>query len=52
MCFKNADGAIVVFDVTQYSTFERVLMWKEQLDKHALPNGQPIPAVLLANKVQ
>ena len=41
-----------MFDVTRLSTFEAVQMWKQDLDnKVLLPNGKPIPAVLLANKV-
>ncbi len=41
-----------MFDVTRLSTFEAVQMWKSDLDnKVLLPNGKPIPAVLLANKV-
>lgn len=50
--YKEAVGAFVVFDVTRLSTFEAVQMWKADLDnKVLLPNGKPIPAVLLANKV-
>jgi Ras-related protein Rab-32 len=50
--YKEAVGAFVVFDVTRLSTFEAVQMWKSDLDnKVLLPNGKPIPAVLLANKV-
>jgi Ras-related protein Rab-32 len=49
--YKEAVGAFVVFDVTRLSTFEAVQMWKSDLDnKVLLPNGKPIPAVLLANK--
>nr|ABD65443.1 Rab32 [Suberites domuncula] len=49
--YKEAVGAFVVFDVTRLSTFEAVQMWKADLDsKVLLPNGKPIPAVLLANK--
>jgi len=41
-----------VFDVTRASTFEAVQKWKNDLDnKVMLPNGAPIPVVLLANKV-
>ena len=41
-----------MFDVTRLSTFEAVQMWKADLDnKVLLPNGKPVPAVLLANKV-
>ena len=42
-----------MFDVTRASTFEAVQKWKNDLDsKVALPNGAPIPVVLLANKVR
>ena len=52
MYYKDAVGVFVVFDVTRLSTFEAVQMWKADLDnKVRLPNGAPIPAVLLANKV-
>lgn len=50
--YKEAVGAFVVFDVTRLSTFEAVQVWKADLDnKVMLPNGKPIPAILLANKV-
>lgn len=49
--YKEAVAAFVVFDVTRASTFEAVEKWKSDLDsKVFLPNGSPIPAVLLANK--
>uniref|UniRef100_A0ACB8GBP5 Rab32, member RAS oncoprotein n=2 Tax=Sphaerodactylus townsendi TaxID=933632 RepID=A0ACB8GBP5_9SAUR len=49
--YKEAVGALVVFDVTRGSTFDAVSKWKHDLDsKVLLPNGSPIPAVLLANK--
>ncbi|TEA29540.1 hypothetical protein DBR06_SOUSAS510108, partial [Sousa chinensis] len=49
--YKEAVGAFVVFDISRGSTFEAVLKWKSDLDsKVHLPNGNPIPAVLLANK--
>ncbi|XP_042637229.1 ras-related protein Rab-32 [Orycteropus afer afer] len=49
--YKDAVGAFIVFDISRGSTFEAVLKWKTDLDsKIHLPNGSPIPAVLLANK--
>ncbi|XP_028653716.1 ras-related protein Rab-32-like [Erpetoichthys calabaricus] len=49
--YKEAIGAFVVFDVTRNATFEAISKWKHDLDsKVKLPNGRPIPAVLLANK--
>ncbi|XP_036621736.1 ras-related protein Rab-32 [Trichosurus vulpecula] len=49
--YKEAVGAFVVFDISRGSTFEAVLKWKNDLDsKVQLPNGVPIPTVLLANK--
>ncbi|KAB0366367.1 hypothetical protein FD754_010523 [Muntiacus muntjak] len=49
--YKEAVGAFIVFDISRGSTFDAVLKWKSDLDsKVHLPNGSPIPAVLLANK--
>ena len=42
-----------MFDVTRLHTFEAVQQYKADLDnKIRLPNGKPIPAILLANKVR
>ncbi|XP_032882006.1 ras-related protein Rab-32 isoform X1 [Amblyraja radiata] len=49
--YKEAVGAIIVFDISRRSTFDAVLKWKSDMDKNVkLPDGKPIPAVLLANK--
>ncbi|XP_018023046.1 ras-related protein Rab-32 isoform X2 [Hyalella azteca] len=49
--YKEAVGAFIVFDVTRAQTFDCVSKWKNDLDtKVTLPNGSPIPTVLLANK--
>jgi len=49
--YKEAVGALVVFDVTRVTTFEAVTKWKNDIDaKVMLPDGSPIPVVLLANK--
>jgi Ras-related protein Rab-32 len=50
--YKEAVGCFIVFDVTRGSTFEAVSKWKTDLDnKVQLPDGNPVPCVLLANKV-
>lgn len=49
--YKEALGAFIVFDVTRSATFDAVVKWKQDLDsKVQLPNGEPIPCILLANK--
>ncbi|XP_022199513.2 ras and EF-hand domain-containing protein [Nilaparvata lugens] len=49
--YKEAVGALIVFDVTRAATFDAVLKWKQDLDsKVQLPDGSPIPCILLANK--
>lgn len=49
--YKEAVGAFIVFDVTRVATFDAVLKWKQDLDsKVQLPDGSPIPCILLANK--
>jgi GTPase SAR1 family protein len=51
--YKEAVGAMVVFDVTRVGTFDAVAKWKNDIDcKVTLPpDDRPIPVVLLANKV-
>ncbi|XP_069704162.1 uncharacterized protein [Periplaneta americana] len=49
--YKHAQGACIVFDVRNGSTFDAVTKWKQDLDcKVTLSDGNPIPCVLLANK--
>jgi len=49
--YKEAKGALVVFDVTDLKSFEAVQKWKNDIDaKVLLPDESPIPVVLLANK--
>uniref|UniRef100_A0A1A7XJZ5 Ras-related protein Rab n=2 Tax=Iconisemion striatum TaxID=60296 RepID=A0A1A7XJZ5_9TELE len=49
--YREAVGALVVFDMTRLSSFQAVLKWKGDLDsKVTLSDGRPVPAVLLANK--
>lgn len=51
--YKEAVGAFIVFDVTRTATFDAVIKWKQDLDsKVQLPDGSPIPCILLANKVR
>ena len=50
--FRGASGCVMMFDVTRRSTFDNVAVWKADLDsKVVLPSGQPIPCILVANKV-
>ncbi|XP_041859846.1 ras-related protein Rab-7L1-like [Melanotaenia boesemani] len=49
--YKGALGCIVMFDVTNESSFLKCRHWKQDLDnKVMLPNGDSIPCILLANK--
>lgn len=46
------ESLLIRFDVTRSATFDAVLKWKQDLDtKVQLPDGSPIPCILLANKV-
>ena len=49
--YKDAFGALLVFDLSRSETFQSVLKWKREIDgKVTLPNGLPLPVFLLANK--
>ncbi|KAI8067657.1 P-loop containing nucleoside triphosphate hydrolase protein [Gilbertella persicaria] len=52
--YKEALGAIVVYDISRPQTFEGVTKWKNDIDtKVALPDawgGGQIPVILMANK--
>ncbi|EKX36796.1 hypothetical protein GUITHDRAFT_175417 [Guillardia theta CCMP2712] len=49
--YRDANAAVVVFDVTRNITLQSVKIWKQDIDsKLSLPDGRRIPAVLLANK--
>lgn len=50
--YKEAVGAIIIFDVQRKQTLDAVCKWKNDLDlKVTFPDGSNIPCVLLANKV-
>ncbi|KAJ8612937.1 hypothetical protein CTAYLR_006192 [Chrysophaeum taylorii] len=49
--YKDAFGAMVVYDITRPSSFDTVADWKREIDaKVKLPNGQPLPVLLVGNK--
>eukprot|EP01103_Thecamoeba_quadrilineata_P003435 TRINITY_DN1320_c0_g1_i1.p1 TRINITY_DN1320_c0_g1~~TRINITY_DN1320_c0_g1_i1.p1 ORF type:complete len:136 (-),score=31.66 TRINITY_DN1320_c0_g1_i1:66-473(-) len=48
--YKEALGAVVVFDVTRF-TSDTISSWKNDIDqKITLPDGRPLPTILVANK--
>lgn len=51
--YREASACIIMFDVTSVSTFTSCQKWKQDLDsKLKLPDGSPVPCLLLANKVR
>ncbi|XP_046869904.1 ras-related protein Rab-7L1-like [Hypomesus transpacificus] len=49
--YKGASGCVVMFDMTEPSSFLHARQWKQDVDTKAmLPNGDPIPCILVANK--
>ena len=50
--YTHAVAAIIVFDLFDIKSFESAVNWKQDIDaKVFLPSGDPIPVLLLANKV-
>ncbi|XP_062461432.1 ras-related protein Rab-7L1 isoform X2 [Pezoporus occidentalis] len=49
--YREASACVIMFDVTNISTFSSSQKWKQDLDsKLLLPDGSPVPCLLLANK--
>ncbi|CAL8298927.1 unnamed protein product [Merluccius merluccius] len=49
--YKGSSGCVVMFDVTNADSLVSCRLWKRDLDSKAmLPDGKPIPCILLANK--
>lgn len=49
--YRLSIAAIVCFDISRPSTFDNVKKWRDDInEKVELPNGKPIPMILLANK--
>lgn len=51
--YKDATAAIVVFDITDRKSFEKVADWKREINNKQRDNFQNknFPVILLANKV-
>ncbi|XP_011845989.1 PREDICTED: ras-related protein Rab-7L1-like [Mandrillus leucophaeus] len=50
--YRDASACVIMFDVTNATTFSNSQRWKQDLDsKLTLPNGELVPCLLLANKV-
>lgn len=51
--YRDASACVIMFDVTNATTFGNSQRWKQDLDsKLTLPSGEPVPCLLLANKVR
>ncbi|XP_016830498.1 ras-related protein Rab-7L1 isoform X2 [Cricetulus griseus] len=49
--YRDASACVIMFDVTNATTFSNSQRWKQDLDsKLTLPSGDPVPCLLLANK--
>lgn len=49
--YKDAKGALLLYDVTRQDTFRNVLIWKKEIDdKVKLPDGSELPVLLVGNK--
>ena len=51
--YNQSDAAVLMFDISDRMSLIRAIEWKKHLDTVCeLPNGDPSPCLLLANKVR
>eukprot|EP01097_Dermamoeba_algensis_P001859 TRINITY_DN171_c0_g1_i1.p1 TRINITY_DN171_c0_g1~~TRINITY_DN171_c0_g1_i1.p1 ORF type:complete len:167 (-),score=19.19 TRINITY_DN171_c0_g1_i1:66-566(-) len=49
--YRDSSGAIIVFDMSRFPTFEHVLSWREEIEQKVLfSDGKGVPVILLGNK--
>ena len=48
---REAQGVIMVADITNLQSIEDTAQWKQEVDEIISINGKPIPIVLCANKI-
>ncbi|KAJ9593914.1 hypothetical protein L9F63_014674, partial [Diploptera punctata] len=49
--YRHCHGCVIIFDLTNRNSFLNAKKWKRDIDtKCTLPDGSPIPCILLANK--
>ena len=49
--FRNAQGIIVVYDVTNLETFENLNYWIKSLNTHMESEIENIPVIIIGNKI-
>ena len=49
--FKNAEGIMVMFDVTTLTSFENVRNWTESIKTHLNLEANNIPVIIIGNKI-
>ena len=49
--FKNAEGIMVMFDVTSPTSFENVRNWTESIKTHLSLEANNIPVIIVGNKI-
>ena len=49
--FRNAQGIMIVYDVTNAETFENLRIWIKSINEHMGPDTENIPSIVIGNKV-
>ncbi len=49
--FRNAQGIMIVYDVTNAETFENLTIWIKSINEHMGTDTENIPSIVIGNKV-
>jgi len=48
--YAKAHGVMIVYDITNHSSFRSVEYWKQQVDTHTGDDGADVPIIVVGNK--
>ena len=49
--YRYSHGAMIVYDITDYQSYQKIMFWMTEVQKHGTQSGSKYPFILLGNKI-